>query len=136
MYMIAIQLPNTLFVSFWSHLTIRQSDGYILERVIGVIEKKRRVITLTCIKQLKVQMLGGCPTRPTSQTYHLASLYLLSNFHQIFRLVRIKCFQAIRMFDIKTVPNDKILAAFDGEVTRSEPYYGYGNCIRIKHVRT
>lgn len=36
--------------------------------------------------------------------------------------------------DIKTVPNDKILAAFDGKVTMSGPYYGYGNCIVIKHA--
>ncbi len=35
--------------------------------------------------------------------------------------------------DIKTVPNDNILAAFDGEVVRSSPYSGYGNCIIIKH---
>lgn len=36
--------------------------------------------------------------------------------------------------DIKTVPNDKILAAFDGKVTMSRPYAGYGNCIVIKHA--
>ncbi len=36
--------------------------------------------------------------------------------------------------DIKTVPNDKILAAFDGKVTLSGPHYGYGNCIVIKHA--
>lgn len=35
--------------------------------------------------------------------------------------------------DIKTKPNDKILAAFDGVVTKSSPFAGYGNCIRIKH---
>lgn len=35
--------------------------------------------------------------------------------------------------DIKTVPNDNVLAAFDGVVTRSSPYFGYGNCIVIKH---
>ena len=35
--------------------------------------------------------------------------------------------------DIKTKPNDKILAAFDGVVTRSSVYFGYGNCIVIKH---
>lgn len=35
--------------------------------------------------------------------------------------------------DIKTKPNDKILAAFDGVVTMSQPYAAYGNCIRIKH---
>ena len=35
--------------------------------------------------------------------------------------------------DIKTKPNDDILAAFDGIVTLSGPHYGYGNCIRIKH---
>lgn len=35
--------------------------------------------------------------------------------------------------DIKTKPNDNILAAFDGVVTMSQSYYGYGNCIRIKH---
>ena len=35
--------------------------------------------------------------------------------------------------DLKTKPNDKILAAFDGEVVFSGPYHGYGNCIRIKH---
>ncbi|WP_028909435.1 peptidoglycan DD-metalloendopeptidase family protein [Prevotella sp. AGR2160] len=36
--------------------------------------------------------------------------------------------------DIKTRPNDPILAAFDGIVMRSGPYYGYGNCIVIRHA--
>ena len=36
--------------------------------------------------------------------------------------------------DIKTCPNDNIVAAFDGIVTRSGPYFGYGNCIVIKHA--
>ncbi len=35
--------------------------------------------------------------------------------------------------DLKTTPNDNVLAAFDGVVTRSSPYAGYGNCIVIKH---
>ena len=36
--------------------------------------------------------------------------------------------------DLKTVPNDKIKAAFEGVVTRSGPFSGYGNCIEIKHA--
>lgn len=36
--------------------------------------------------------------------------------------------------DLKTKPNDNILAAFDGVVTRSSPYAAYGNCIVIKHA--
>ena len=36
--------------------------------------------------------------------------------------------------DIKTRANDDILAAFDGVVTMSQTYYGYGKCIRIKHA--
>jgi|LAHS01.1.fsa_nt_gb murein DD-endopeptidase MepM/ murein hydrolase activator NlpD len=36
--------------------------------------------------------------------------------------------------DIKTKPNDKILAAFDGVVTRACAYFGYGNCIVIRHA--
>lgn len=36
--------------------------------------------------------------------------------------------------DVKTQPNDKIVAAFDGVVTRSSPYSGYGNCIVIRHA--
>lgn len=36
--------------------------------------------------------------------------------------------------DLKTCPNDNVLAAFDGEVIASGPYYGYGNCIRIRHA--
>ena len=36
--------------------------------------------------------------------------------------------------DLKTRPNDEIVAAFDGVVVASGPYYGYGNCIRIKHA--
>lgn len=36
--------------------------------------------------------------------------------------------------DIKTRPNDKVLAAFDGVVTQSGPYYGYGNYIVIRHA--
>jgi len=35
--------------------------------------------------------------------------------------------------DLKTVPNDPIYAAFDGEVTMSQPYSGYGKCIIIRH---
>ncbi len=35
--------------------------------------------------------------------------------------------------DIKTKPNDNICAAFDGVVTMSQKYAGYGNCIRVKH---
>lgn len=35
--------------------------------------------------------------------------------------------------DLKTKPNDEIHAAFDGIVTRSSPYAGYGNCIVIRH---
>lgn len=36
--------------------------------------------------------------------------------------------------DLKTRPNDEIVAAFDGVVIASGPFYGYGNCIRIKHA--
>jgi len=36
--------------------------------------------------------------------------------------------------DLKTKPKDEIVAAFAGVVTRSSPYYGYGNCIVIKHA--
>lgn len=36
--------------------------------------------------------------------------------------------------DLKTKANDEIVAAFDGKVVASGPYYGYGNCIRIKHA--
>lgn len=36
--------------------------------------------------------------------------------------------------DIKTKPNDEVLAAFDGVVEQSGPYYGYGNYIVIRHA--
>ena len=36
--------------------------------------------------------------------------------------------------DLKTKPNDDIVAAFDGEVVSSGPFAGYGNCIRIRHA--
>ncbi len=36
--------------------------------------------------------------------------------------------------DLKTCPNDKILACFDGEVIRSGVFSGYGNCIDIQHA--
>lgn len=36
--------------------------------------------------------------------------------------------------DLKTFAGDDIVAAFDGEVTMSQPYSGYGNCIRIRHA--
>jgi Membrane proteins related to metalloendopeptidases len=35
--------------------------------------------------------------------------------------------------DLKTRPNDNICATFDGVVTMSGTYFGYGNCIKIKH---
>ena len=35
--------------------------------------------------------------------------------------------------DLKTKPNDPILAAFDGVVTMSQVFYGYGNCIVLRH---
>lgn len=36
--------------------------------------------------------------------------------------------------DLKTCPNDKIVAAFDGVVMRSGPFSGYGNYIVIRHA--
>lgn len=36
--------------------------------------------------------------------------------------------------DLKTCPNDKILACFDGEVIRSGVFSGYGKCIEIRHA--
>lgn len=36
--------------------------------------------------------------------------------------------------DIKTHPNDDIKAVFDGVVRFSQPYYGYGNVIVIRHA--
>jgi len=35
--------------------------------------------------------------------------------------------------DLKTRPNDNICAAFDGVVIMAGNYFGYGNCIKIKH---
>lgn len=35
--------------------------------------------------------------------------------------------------DIKTVPNDTILSAFDGVVRMSKPYAAYGNVIVVRH---
>jgi murein DD-endopeptidase MepM/ murein hydrolase activator NlpD len=35
--------------------------------------------------------------------------------------------------DVKTKPNDGILAAFDGVVVMSQVFYGYGNCIILRH---
>ena len=36
--------------------------------------------------------------------------------------------------DLKTKPNDPIYAAFEGVVTMSQTFYGYGNCIVIRHA--
>lgn len=36
--------------------------------------------------------------------------------------------------DLKTRPNDPILAAFDGVVVMSQRYSGYGNCVILKHA--
>lgn len=36
--------------------------------------------------------------------------------------------------DLKTRPNDSIRAAFDGVVTMSEVFAGYGNCIIVRHA--
>ena len=36
--------------------------------------------------------------------------------------------------DLKTRPNDDIVSASTGIGTHSGPYYGYGNCIRIRHA--
>ncbi len=36
--------------------------------------------------------------------------------------------------DLKTKANDDILAAFDGVVTMSQVYSGYGNCIVLRHA--
>lgn len=36
--------------------------------------------------------------------------------------------------DLKTKPNDPIYAAFDGVVTMSQVYSGYGNCIVVRHA--
>ena len=36
--------------------------------------------------------------------------------------------------DLKTKPSDPIYAAFDGVVTMSQVYSGYGNCVVLRHA--
>ena len=36
--------------------------------------------------------------------------------------------------DLKTKPNDAIYAVFDGVVTLSQPFAGYGNCVILRHA--
>ena len=91
------------FIPLRRHPTISQGDGNILQGVVDMVEEKRRVISLTRIEYLEVQMLGSCPTRAPRQSNYITSFHSLSHFHQVSRLVRIERFQSIRMFDANAI---------------------------------
>lgn len=113
-------------------IIIEMKSHRLRKRVVN-FQKKGSLVAVSldkgtnddAIDKDKVVVINLAELDPTKWAYPLPNSHVISPFGGSRRHSGV---------DIKTVPNDKILAAFDGEVTRSEPYYGYGNCIRIKHA--
>lgn len=112
--------------------TLIEMNSHRLRKQVVKFHKKGSLVVLTVVKQGmedvdmdKVVTINLAQLPAAKWAYPLPGSHVISPYGGSRRHSGV---------DIKTVPNDKILSAFDGEVTRSEPYYGYGNCIRIKHA--
>ena len=112
--------------------TLIEMKSHRLRRQVVKFRKKGTLVAVTVVKvgmedmdMDKVVTINLALLPPTKWAYPLPGSHVISPYGGSRHHSGV---------DIKTVPNDKILAAFDGEVTRSEPYYGYGNCIRIRHA--
>ena len=113
-------------------VTIIEMNSHRLRKQVVKFRKKGSLVSLSVEKAGvddadtdKPVVINLADLNPAKWAYPLPNSHVISPFGGKRRHSGV---------DIKTVPNDKILAAFDGEVTRSEPYYGYGNCIRIRHA--
>ncbi|MBQ6062116.1 MAG: M23 family metallopeptidase [Prevotella sp.] len=112
--------------------TIIEMNSHRLRKQVVKFRKKGSLVAVSVVKagmedvdMDKVVTINLAQLPATKWAYPLPGSHVISPYGGSRRHSGV---------DIKTVPNDKILAAFDGEVTRSEPYYGYGNCIRIRHA--
>jgi murein DD-endopeptidase MepM/ murein hydrolase activator NlpD len=125
-----MMMVNGAFIN--PSIIIEMNSHRLRKRVVN-FQKKGSLVAVSLDKNAnddaidkdKVVVINLAELDPKSWAYPLPNSHVISPFGGRRRHSGV---------DIKTVPNDKILAAFDGEVTRSEPYYGYGNCIRIKHA--
>ena len=119
--------------AFINPATIIEMNSHRLRNQVVKFRKRGNLVSLTlekpanddAIDKDKVMVINLAELDPSTWAYPLPGSHVISPFGGR---------RGHSGVDIKTVPNDKILAAFDGEVTRSEMYYGYGNCIRIKHA--
>lgn len=119
--------------AFINPATIIEMNSHRLRKQVVRFRKRGALVSVTVEKGTnedaldkdRVVVMNLAKLAPGTWAYPLPNSHVISPFGGRRRHSGV---------DIKTVPNDKVLAAFDGEVTRSEMYYGYGNCIRIKHT--
>lgn len=119
--------------AFINPATIIEMNSHRLRKQVVKFRKRGALVAVSVEKVAKddgvdmnkVVVINLSELEPTKWAYPLPGSHVISPFGGR---------RGHSGVDIKTVPNDKILAAFDGEITRSEMYYGYGNCIRIKHA--
>lgn len=102
--------------SLVSVCTSRESEDELSDDDKGNVEKSKRQAEIT---RLELNQLKN-----SDWAYPLPGSHVISPYGGARRHAGV---------DIKTRPRDRILAAFDGIVTQSGPYFGYGNFIVIKH---
>jgi len=104
------------------------------ETIIGVASHRLRKQTILCQKTSTWKVDVSVLQEPKAEEdiakqwwcYPLPGAKIISNYGRRGR-------RQHTGVDLKTKPNDNIYAAFDGEVTFSAKYSGYGNLVRIRH---
>lgn len=127
--------------------TIIEPKSHRLRRQVVQCRKANRGVTVTVVKAEKKKSVTLNPDDAEEDPYKGNATFQLDlqKIEQEHWSYPLQGAHVISQFgsrgkrshsgvDIKTKPNDDVLAAFDGVVEMSGPYHGYGNYIIIRHA--
>ena len=89
------------------------------ERVVGVIEEDRGVDAAATEADLKVEVRRRGAARLSGKADDLTGLDLLSNFHEVLRLVTVTCRETVGMTDDDIVAVTVIRSRLDNDTVES-----------------
>ena len=85
-------------------------EGGVLQLVAVVIEEDVRIVATTAEEDFEVHMLGGGAACAASEADDLSGLYLLSDLHQVLRLMSIERDESVAVLNLDAVAIATIVA--------------------------
>ena len=88
-------------------------EGSVLQLVAVVVEEDVRIVATTTEEDFEVHMLGGGAARAASEADDLSGLHLLTDLHEILRLMAIEGDESIAVLNLDAVAIATVVARLD-----------------------